>query len=93
MSMHPGDRDAGDDASDWDSGPDAQRLDLPIEVDCPDCNGTCGDGVLKTGEQCDDGNQTSGDGCNLLCQISSGWTCPVPGRPCQRSADQDAALD
>jgi len=30
---------------------------------------TCGDGVLDVGvEQCDDGNQEDGDGCNFACQ-------------------------
>ncbi|MBI4517044.1 MAG: hypothetical protein HY699_14645 [Deltaproteobacteria bacterium] len=28
----------------------------------------CGDGVLSTGEQCDDGNNTDGDGCNSTCR-------------------------
>jgi cysteine-rich repeat protein len=35
----------------------------------------CGDGVVEPGEQCDDGNATSGDGCSATCQIESGWTC------------------
>jgi cysteine-rich repeat protein len=29
----------------------------------------CGNGVLETGEGCDDGNMTNGDGCSALCQI------------------------
>ena len=29
--------------------------------------GVCGDGVLDTGEQCDDGNNVSGDGCSATC--------------------------
>ena len=36
---------------------------------------TCGNGVLNTGEQCDDGNGIDGDGCNILCQIVSGYKC------------------
>ncbi len=28
---------------------------------------TCGDGVLDGGEECDDGNTTSGDGCSSTC--------------------------
>lgn len=34
----------------------------------------CGDGVLNvaSGEQCDDGNNRSGDGCSLLCLIEKG---------------------
>jgi cysteine-rich repeat protein len=39
-----------------------------------DNNGTCGDGILDpgvngTGEECDDGNRVSGDGCSSNCQI------------------------
>jgi cysteine-rich repeat protein len=78
----PGVSDAGHD----DGGgnlPDA-RLDWRPPFDCPECNGWCGDGVLKLGEQCDDGNKNSGDGCTALCQIAEGWICPVPGMPCQR---------
>ena len=29
---------------------------------------TCGNGVLDAGEQCDDGNNVSGDGCSATCQ-------------------------
>jgi len=29
----------------------------------------CGDNTLDIGEQCDDGNKTSGDGCNKFCKI------------------------
>jgi len=32
------------------------------------CSGTCGNGVLNTGEACDDGNTTAGDGCSPICQ-------------------------
>ena len=31
------------------------------------CGPTCGNGKLETGEQCDDGNTTSGDGCSSTC--------------------------
>ena len=31
----------------------------------------CGDGVLDTGEQCDDGNTNSGDGCSATCTIET----------------------
>jgi cysteine-rich repeat protein len=30
--------------------------------------GTCGNGVVEPGEQCDDGNTVSGDGCSATCQ-------------------------
>ncbi|HSA59636.1 MAG TPA: choice-of-anchor Q domain-containing protein [bacterium] len=37
----------------------------------------CGDGVLQTfaGEDCDDGNAVSGDGCSDACAVESGFTC------------------
>ena len=48
----------------------------------PSCSGYgayCGDGILQPafGEQCDDSNNTSGDGCSATCQIES--TAPSPG--------------
>ena len=48
----------------------------------PDCTAFapyCGDNILQPafGEQCDDGNNTSGDGCSATCQIES--TAPAPG--------------
>ena len=44
---------------------------------------TCGDGVLDlaTGEECEDGNLTPGDGCTAGCKIEDGWDCdndPLP---------------
>jgi cysteine-rich repeat protein len=36
---------------------------------------TCGDGTIDPGEQCDDGNTISGDGCSAQCQIESCFTC------------------
>ncbi len=32
-------------------------------------NGVCGDGTVDSGEQCDDGNNVSGDGCSATCTI------------------------
>ncbi len=31
----------------------------------------CGNGVLESGEQCDDGNITPGDGCGITCQFET----------------------
>jgi fibro-slime domain-containing protein len=44
--------------------------------------GYCGDGVIESGEQCDDGNSVPGDGCSGTCQIEPGYTCPTQGKPC-----------
>jgi len=35
-----------------------------------DC-GTCGDGIVDMGEQCDDGNQIEDDGCSSTCEASA----------------------
>src|SRR5262249_20791835 len=35
----------------------------------------CGNGVIDPGEQCDDGNTTSCDGCSSTCQSEVGWQC------------------
>lgn len=35
----------------------------------------CGDGRLHVSELCDDGNVSSGDGCNSQCRIEPGWIC------------------
>lgn len=43
----------------------------------------CGDGVLDPGEQCDDFDADSYDGCSKNCATETGWTCPVPGASCQ----------
>src|SRR6185503_2228009 len=31
----------------------------------------CGDNMLQPGEQCDDGNNNSGDGCALNCKLEA----------------------
>lgn len=36
-------------------------------LDTSGCN-ACGNGMVEAGEQCDDGNQMSGDGCSATCQ-------------------------
>lgn len=36
---------------------------------------SCGDGLVGPAEQCDDGNHSSGDGCDASCAIERGWNC------------------
>ena len=38
---------------------------------------SCGNGIIEAGEQCDDGNQTSGDGCSVSCGTELG-SCEIP---------------
>ncbi len=35
----------------------------------------CGNGVLDTGETCDDGNAAASDGCSNTCQVEMGYMC------------------
>ena len=44
--------------------------------------GGCGDGAIQSGEECDDGNAASGDGCSSACLLETGYQCLVPGAPC-----------
>ncbi|MDY0003249.1 MAG: DUF4215 domain-containing protein, partial [Polyangia bacterium] len=66
--------------------------------------GTCGDGVINTGEQCDDDNTTGGDGCSATCQIEVcgygvvdvGEECDdgntVPGDGCSATCQNEANM-
>ena len=47
----------------------------------------CGNGTLDSGEQCDDGNTASGDGCNALCQLEANYVCKTPGQACTNLAE------
>ena len=35
----------------------------------------CGNGVIEVGEDCDDGNPDSGDGCSDVCEVEPGYIC------------------
>lgn len=35
----------------------------------------CNNGFREVGEECDDGNTASGDGCSSVCKVESGWVC------------------
>lgn len=64
--------DAGDDA-------DADRgSSLDSDIDSPEDVPDCGDGVLDSAEECDDGNRLNNDGCDWLCRIGNGEPQPAP---------------
>ena len=45
--------------------------------------GKAGDGIVVGSEACDDGNASSGDGCNSDCTaVGAGYTCATAGAPC-----------
>ena len=39
------------------------------------CAAVCGNGVVESGEACDDGNQRDGDGCSSACAVEPGFSC------------------
>lgn len=43
---------------------------------------TCGNGVIETGEDCDDGNTTDGDGCSSVCANEAGTNPVLPILEC-----------
>ena len=46
----------------------------------------CGNGLKERGENCDDGNAQSQDGCDSRCWIEQGYHCPIPGARCLQAA-------
>ena len=55
---------------------------------CDTPKGYCGDGIVQTGETCDDGNNIDGDGCSAACAIEPNFKCPVnPGGACEDAND------
>jgi cysteine-rich repeat protein len=61
----------GERDSDRDSSHDSDRGSSSRSSDA----NVCGNNVKDRGEQCDDGNTESGDGCNSECQVEEGWEC------------------
>jgi cysteine-rich repeat protein len=56
----------------YDSTDDCKYWNLTIHV--THCH-PCGNSLPDAGEACDDGNNTSGDGCSATCTIESGYQC------------------
>jgi len=52
------------------------------------CYSTCGDGIVSSDEECDDGNQYSGDGCSPDCRVETSdvglWMCVGEPSQCTR---------
>ena len=70
----------------WDTLPADGGVDEEIDSGTDggtDAGNLCGDSTKQASEACDDGNQTSGDGCNANCSaVEPGWLCDTPGRAC-----------
>ncbi len=59
---------------------------LPSTFHCSTGNASvCGNGMIESGEACDDGNTTNGNGCSSTCTVETGYTCT--GSPSQCSAN------
>jgi len=54
---------------------------------------TCGDGLVDPGEQCDDGNRVSGDGCSASCTVEPCRTCSGQPSVCRPAADGTSCSD
>lgn len=76
-------RDTGDAGAPIDSGAEAASSSDGGPTPVSKCfMDVCGDGIIETGETCDDGNDVSGDGCSSTCQVEAGWSCPTPDAAC-----------
>jgi len=53
----------------------------------------CGNNVIESGEVCDDGDSSGGDGCSGFCQVEPGWVCVGEPSVCVADADQDSIPD
>jgi fibro-slime domain-containing protein len=45
----------------------------------------CGDSLIMTGEECDDGNKDSNDGCSSSCRREPGYSCSGTPSICKRA--------
>ena len=61
------------------------------------CTTSCGDGNIDPGEDCDDGNQVSGDGCSSDCKKEDGFVCTTTPQadssPCTNPANGTTCLE
>ena len=53
----------------------------------------CGDGIIQAGDECDDGNTASKDGCSPGCKIEEGASCWRTGTPPMEKSECCAPCD
>jgi cysteine-rich repeat protein len=52
------------------TGPEGPLSGRFVKLELLDRVGSCGDGTIQLGEQCDDGNLDAGDDCTPECQLA-----------------------
>lgn len=53
----------------------------------------CGNGIIQSGEACDDADVASGDGCSATCAIESGYTCSGAPSMCSLIPSSGSSAD
>ncbi len=54
---------------------------------------SCGSGTVNSGETCDDGNATAGDGCSAMCMTETGYDCSGTPSTCRLIVCGDGFID
>ena len=75
-----------------DGGANSDVVPNACRTDCRPAH--CGDGVVDSGEACDDGNVDPCDGCDALCTVEIGLVCGdgIPNPACGQSCDDANAI-
>ena len=83
--VHPACEQCDDGPANSDTAPDACRTNCLLP--------RCSDGTVDSGEQCDDGNLISCDGCNVVCVSEPGLLCGdgIPEPSCSQPCDDGNA--
>ncbi|MFK8001586.1 MAG: DUF4215 domain-containing protein [Polyangiales bacterium] len=55
----------------------------------------CGNDIIEasSGERCDDGNRTDGDGCSAICGVEAGYTCAGEPSTCRLTVCGDGFVE
>lgn len=68
-----------------------ETSDFSLAVTCTPI--VCGDGVVGSGEECDDGATAAGDGCSATCTIESGFVCTGAPSTCRATVCGDGMIE
>lgn len=61
------------------------ELDLTLRS-WPTSDTGCGDNIINSGEECDDGNALGNDGCSSICEVEYGYSCVGQPSVCEITA-------